>query len=178
MKPSSTGILINKAGHNNYTEPSAPENLIRYILRENENPDNDLIAHGGAGVMEFLGTESIIQQFHAVQQTHTRKGNFGRRIDHEIYSLSREAEQLLQDYNVDIGTIAQDMADDIFENDHCQVIYGVHRPSGKDSYTHIHFAVNTVNYINGNKRRENKKQTREREARFQKIVADKISRAR
>ena len=153
MKTASIGFLKNNAGHGRYHEPSAVENVIKYETRKNRNPKNDLVAYGGIGVMEFLGIDCMCSQIRAVQQMRTRKGDLGRYIDHEIFSLTSEAGQLI---------------------DHCQVVYAVHRPSGEDAHTHIHFAVNTVNYMDGNKRRENKRQTREREERFQKIVADAI----
>ncbi len=176
MKTTSMGFLKNNARHDHYHEPSAVKNVIKYGARKNKNPQDDLITYGGIGVMEFLGINSMYDQIEAVQQMRTRKGDFGRYIDHEFFSLTSEAEQLIQENNLDIDTIARKMAYDFYQKDHCQVIYSVHRPSKKDAHTHIHFAVNTVNYINGNKRRENKRQTREREARFQKIVADAISR--
>lgn len=174
MKTASIGFLKNNAGHGRYHEPSAVENVIKYETRKNRNPKNDLVAYGGIGVLEFLGIDSMCSQIWAVQQMRTRKGDLGRYIDHEIFSLTTEAGQLIQEKRLDIDAIAREMAYDFYEKDHCQVVYAVHRPHEKNTHTHIHFAVNTVNYMNGNKRRENKRQTREREARFQKIVADAI----
>lgn len=174
MKTASIGFLKNNAGHGRYHEPSAVENVIKYETRKNRNPKNDLVAYGGIGVMEFLGIDCMCSQIRAVQQMRTRKGDLGRYIDHEIFSLTSEDGQLIQKSHLDIDAIAREMAYDFYEKDHCQVVYAVHRPSGEDAHTHIHFAVNTVNYMDGNKRRENKRQTREREERFQKIVADAI----
>lgn len=176
MKTSSNGLLVNNAGKGHYADPSAVKNVIKYVLRKGKKPDKDLLAYGGVGVIEFLGTESIIRQFRAVQKMHTRKGPFGRYIDHECFDFPPEAEHLIYSNSLDVDAIAREIAYDFYEKDHCQVIYGVHRPSGNDAHTHIHFAINTVNYMTGNKRRENTRQTREREARFQKIVADAISR--
>lgn len=175
MKTASIGFLKNNAGHGRYHESSAVENVIKYETRKNRNPKNDLVAYGGIGVWEFLGIDSMCNQIRAVQQMHARKGDLGRYIDHEIFSLTSEAGQLIQKKRLDIDAIAREMAYDFYEKDHCQVVYAVHRPSGEDAHTHIHFAVNTVNYMDGNKRRENRRQTREREARFQKIVADAIN---
>lgn len=172
MQTASIGFLKNNAGHGRYHEPSAVENVIKYETRKNRTPKNDLVAYGGIGVLEFLGIDSMCSQIRAVQQMRTRKGDLGRYIDHEIFSLTTEAGQLIQEKRLDIDAIAREMAYDFYEKDHCQVVYAVHRPHEKN--THIHFAVNTVNYMNGNNRRENKRQTREREARFQKIVADAI----
>lgn len=175
MENLSFGSLFNKAGEGNYTKPNDLENVIKYIVRENGDSPDDLIALGGLGVTEFLGTDIIIKQFYDIQKIHTRKGNFGRYIDHEVFSIRPEIEQLIYDNNLDIDIISREMAYDFYEVDHCQVVYGVHRPPDKNKKLHIHFAINTVNYVTGDKRRENQRQTKERSSRFNKIVADALS---
>lgn len=174
MGNSKFGVLCTKVGHGNYMGPKSIEYVIRYIYRENGKPASDLIAKGGLGVTEFSGTGAIIKQFQLVQKKHTRNGKFGRYIDHEFFSIPHEVEDLIYEYNLDIDAIARKMAYDIYERDQCQVVYGVHRPSGPNEFLHIHFAINTVSYVTGNKRRENKRQLREREVRFQKIVEEEI----
>ena len=176
MEKSPERILINKAGRNRYNKASDINRVIKYELRKNKNPKKDLIAYGGVGVMECFGINNMINQFLAVCQLHTRKGNFGRYIDHEIFSLSPEAEQFVLNNKLDVDAIAREMAYDIYEKDHCQVIYAVHYASKETSVMHIHFAINTVNFVTGNKRRENIWQTKEREARFNKIMADAVNR--
>lgn len=126
--------------------------------------------------MECFGINNMINQFLAVCQLHTHKGNFGRYIDHEIFSLSPEAEQFVLNNKLDVDAIAREMAYDFYEKDHCQVIYAVHYASKETSVMHIHFAINTVNFVTGNKRRENIWQTKEREARFNKIMTDAVNR--
>ena len=162
--------LINKAGKGNYLNADAPEKLLKYVTRTNGKSDADLIAWGGLGVSESLGIDNIIEQFHQVQATCTRKGNFGRYMDHEIYSFSTEAETAINNLDIEVDKIARKMALDFYDTDRCQVVYGIHKPSGKDTHLHIHFALNTVNFDNGNKRRENRRQTKEREERFQEIT--------
>ena len=174
MKTTSYGTLINKAGNGKYTNQDAPENLIRYITRTNGEPKNDLIAWGGLGILEYKSINSIIGQFGLVQKLHTRNGNFGRFIDHEIFSFTPEGKSLLDENNVDIDRLAREMAYTFYEIDHCQVLYGVHSPSEEDAHLHIHFAINTVSFESGNKRRENISQTSERNARFQNIIATKL----
>lgn len=175
MTDSSYGQLINGAKHGRYLNPDAPENLIRYVTRTNGMADNDLIAWGGLGITEFCGIEAVISQFYHVQRLHTRKGGFGRYMDHEIFSFSTGSEESIQKSNTDIDKIARKMAYDFYDTDHCQVVYGIHRASDDDEHMlHIHFAINTVNYRTGNKRRENTRETHEREARFQKIVEEEI----
>lgn len=174
MKEGLTGRFINKAGKGNYTNPEAVENVIRYITRTNGKAQADLVTWGGLGITEFAGMEAVVGQFYAVQDTYKRNGDFGRYIDHEIFSLSAEAEREVLDKCADLDGMARKMARDIYENDHCQVVYGIHRPDGNNAHTHIHFGINTVSYRTGRKRRENKRQTKEREERFQKIVEKEI----
>lgn len=164
--------LINKAGKKRYLNPDATEKLIKYVTRTNGQSDADLIGWGGLGVSESLGIDGIIDQFKQVQASRTRKGNFGRYVDHEIYSFSPETETAINNLDINVDKLARKMAKDFYDTDKCQVIYGIHKPTGKDSHLHIHFALNTTNFDNGNKRRENKRQTKEREQRFQKITHD------
>lgn len=174
MKDVSSGNLINHSGYSKYINPDAPEKLIKYITRTNGKLTDDLVSWGGLGVAEFLGVKAIINQFYLAQAIHTRKGKFGRYIDHDVFSFTSETETLINENMIDIDKIARKMAYDIYERDNCQVVYGVHRPSGTDKHMHIHFAINTVNYATGNKRHENIRQTKERENRFQKIVDAEI----
>lgn len=164
--------LINKAGNGRYLNPDAPEKVLKYITRNNGQSDADLIGWGGLGVSESLEIDGIIDQFKQVQASRTRKGNFGRYVDHEIYSFSPETETAINNWNIDVDKLARKMAEDFYDTDKCQVVYGIHKPSEKDSHLHIHFVVNTTNFDNGNKRRENKRQTKEREQRFRAITHD------
>lgn len=175
METTFSGKLFNKAGKGKYSTPDTPENIIRYITRTNKNSADDLIAWGGLGILEYKGMDSVIHQFRQVQKLHTRKGNFGRYMDHEIFSFSPEGEYLITANKIDIDSLARKMAYDFYDIDHCQVVYGVHAPFEAGKHLHIHFAINTVCYDTGNKRRENRRQTKEREGRFQKIIADEIT---
>lgn len=175
MKKPILGKLINNAGHGNYTNSDAPEKVIRYVTRTNGKSKDELIAWGGLGILEYNGVESVINQFCITQKLYTRRGSFGRYIDHEFFSFSPKGEYILSQNNLDIDKIARKMAYDIYEQDHCQVIYGVHAPDKNESHLHIHFAINTVNFYTGNKRRENIHETADREKRFQKIIWDEIA---
>lgn len=166
--------FLNKAGHNKYNHPDAVDNVIKYISRENGDPREDLICQGTLGAVDFKGTDTIIQQFKCVQELHTRKGKFGRYIDHEIYSFSNAEIQAFEENNIPPDVVARNMAMDIFQEGF-QVHYGVHKPDAKNKHTHIHFAVNTVNFDTGNKRHENKKSTNERKQRLENIVAETIA---
>lgn len=177
MKTTPMGFLKNNARHGRYHKQSDVKNVIKYGDRNSKKTKDDLIASGGVGVMEFLGSKNTASQFAAIQQLRTRKGDPGRYLDHEFFSFSQDGERLIRENNLDIDEIAREMAYDFYETDHCQVTYDVHCPPGEKGHLHIHFAVNTVNFVTGHKRRENMWQTRERELRFNKIVLDAISRA-
>ncbi|MDE6943930.1 MAG: relaxase/mobilization nuclease domain-containing protein [Lachnospiraceae bacterium] len=174
MNDKTFGTLFNKDGCRKYFNSDAPEKLIRYITRTNGKDTQDLIAWGGAGVLEY-SVESVIDQFYFAQEAHTRRGNFGRYMSHELFSFTDEGEYDILKSGTDINLIARQMARDIFEQDHCQVIYGIHAPDRDESHLHIHFAINTVNYCTGHKRHENMSQTHNRSERFNKIISDIIS---
>lgn len=176
IEPLQQDELFYKSGKRKYRNPDAPKKLIKYVTRTNKKSDKDLISWGGFGISESLGTNTIINQFYEVQKLHTREGDFGRYMDHEVYSFSDSTQTAIRNLNIDLDELAREMAQDFYETDHCQVVYGVHEPDETDSHIHIHFAINTVNFANGNKRRENMRQTKEREARFQEMTKRAIKR--
>lgn len=53
-------------------------------------------------------------------------------------------------------------------------MYAVHRKSADERRVHVHFIVNAVNFKNGKKRRENKRETEERERRFGEVVEQEL----
>lgn len=169
-------LLVNKAGKGDYLNADAPEKVIKYITRTNgKKSDKDLKAWGGLGISESLGINTIVDQFYYVQNKRTRKGDFGRYMDHEMYSFSTKHETAIENLKLDVDKIARKMAQDIYDTDHCQVVYAIHEPSETVTSLHIHFAINTVNFVNGNKRRENMRQTKEREERFREIIMAEIN---
>lgn len=174
MNTKTFGIYLNKDGQGKYYNPDAPEKLIRYVTRTNGMSKRDLISWGGAGILGCFGVKSIIDQFRYVQQSHKSRGDFGKYMNHEIFSFSPEGEDALLKNNVGIDQIAWQMARDIFERDDCQVVYGVHHPDKNNPHKHIHFAINSVNYRTGGKRHENMQQTAERNKRFNKIISNAI----
>jgi hypothetical protein len=168
-------LLINNSGMNKYSKPKAVNKLLRYIARENDHSNkDDLICKGALGATDFTDIETTIKQFECVQLLHTRRGDFGRYIDHEIYSFSDDEEALIEKNHVSIEELARKIAFD-FYRDGYQVYYGVHKKDETDSHLHIHFAINTVNFKTGNKRHENKTETRKRQQRLAQIVTDAIS---
>ncbi len=168
-KTASHEILINKAGHSHYDKADSIENLIRYISRENGKSKNDLVCCGAFGATDFTDIGTTAMQFKCTQLLHTRKGNFGRYIDHEIYSFSTDEEKMIVQNNISVEKLAEEMASD-FYRDGFQVYYGIHKKDECTNNLHIHFAINTVNFHTGNKRREYKSATKKREQRFRCIV--------
>ena len=166
--------LVNKGGKRKYRNPDAQENVIKYIVRH-DRPDNDLVTWGGIGIVESSDIPSVVDQFLFVQHRYTRKGDFGRYVDHEVFSISRNDEQHIRDSHTDLDKLARKMAMDFYEKDHCQVVYGVHTPDEEEKCLHIHFGINTVRFDNTRKRRENKRQTKERSERFIQIMNDEIA---
>ena len=79
-------------------------------------------------ILAPLGIKTVINQFQEVQKLHTRKGPFGRYMNHEWYSFSETNHADLLKYNVDLDSLAREMARDFYERDNCQVVYGVHQP--------------------------------------------------
>jgi hypothetical protein len=168
------GLLINKAGTGRYCSQNSVGRLIRYIARENgTHEDDDLICTGAIGATNFTNIDTTIQQFECVQLLHTRQGNFGRYIDHEIYSFSPAMEKLITENNISNEKLAKEMASDFYK-DGFQVYYGVHKKDSQDKHLHIHFAINTVNFRTGMKRHENITDTQNREKRLEHIIANAI----
>ena len=174
MSDKNWGIYLNKDKHGTFCNPDAPEKLIRYITRASGKRKQELVSWGGAGVLEY-SVKSVIDQFYFAQKAHTRRGEFGRYMSHTLFSFSPEGEAALSQYGTNIDQIARQMARDIFEQDNCQVVYGVHTPDKNNPHKHIHFAINAVNYRTGGKRHENMVQTEKRNKRFNKIISDIIS---
>ena len=174
MKNSEYGLFLNKAGKEKYSNFQDMVNLIRYVTRTNGLSKDDLITWGGIGVAEFMGPDGMIRQFGDVQQMHKRKGEFGRYADHEVYSCSSVEERLIKEKKIDMDKVARKMAYDFYERDRCQVVYGAHTKHRGSDCIHIHFVINSVNFATGNKRRENMRQTQERQDRFRQILKEEI----
>lgn len=170
MNDSTFGFLKNNAQKRNYKTPDSPENVIRYIIRANKYPKPGLLTWGGIGILQYTDIDSIVQQFNLVSKMNTRHIKNNRFIDHEWFSFNDYGENILYQNNINLARLAWEMASDFYEIDNCQVLYGVHIPDENASHLHIHFAINTFD-LTGHKRRENTRQTAERNARFQQIIA-------
>lgn len=162
-------LLINKSGNGHYTAQASIEYVIRYIARENGSTEDDLICHGAFGATDMTDINTTIRQFECTQLLHNRHGDFGRYIDHEVYSFSQKEEKSICENNIHLEDLARKMAYE-FYRDGFQVYYGVHKSDNKN--LHIHFATNTVNFRTGKKRHENITETKKRQDRLKQIIAD------
>ena len=106
------------------------------------------------GVGCYASPELAIEQFRAVQEVYGKKADGGRRIYHEVLGFTdEEFEQMWRDYGL-VYQIAVECAKKYYSIGH-QVVFAIHHAPhnnhGRNSGVHIHFAVNTVNFMNGRK---------------------------
>ena len=151
----------------NYTNKKAVNNVINDIMRSRTNEENssDLIGYGAFGCGINIPAEDLINEFLCIQKVYNIEGRSGRRIHHEIFSLS-EDEALHLNYNL---SVMMDFARECagwYYRQGFQVIYALH----KQGKFHIHFAVNSINYINGMKFHTTKKEKADREILFNQIL--------
>lgn len=151
-----------------YTNPDAVEKVIRYITRTRpvEDREDELIAWGGMGTGTYQTPELVIEQFCCLQTTHGIAVRGGSRIYHEVLRI-REEEFNRLGYDYDrVYQIAMDCARQYYEMGH-QVIFAIHRAKGncqdRNKGLHIHFVINTINFMTGNKWHTNMRQNHTRE---------------
>lgn len=139
----------------NYTNSDAVENVIRYITRTRANEDRayELIAWGGMGIGTYQTPELAIEQFRILQRVH-RIETRGSRMFHEVLRLTDgEFGWLEHDYGR-VYQVALNCAQHYYAMGH-QVVFAIHQAKkdcqGGNQGLHIHFAVNTINFMTGNK---------------------------
>lgn len=160
-----------------YTNADAVENVIRYITRTRPEEDraNELIAWSGMGVGCYASPELVIEQFRTVQEVYGKETNGGRKIYHEILGFQEaEFERMWRDYNL-VYQIAVECAKRYYSMGH-QVVFAIHhalrdRQIGNKG-VHIHFAVNTVNFMTGKKWHTSFRQSDVREWDFNQNMID------
>lgn len=123
--------------------------LIRYVTRSRENEKQDLISYGGRGADVRNDVSIAIKQWKAVQAAYTSpKRKFGRYCFHEIYCLTSEVSERIDEERLD--DLAYELSEEYWKEGH-QVIYGIHKPDQHENRVHIHFAINTVCFRTGKK---------------------------
>ena len=147
----------------NYTNRQAVKFVIDDITRnrENEKYEYQLLGYGAVGVNHFLPVEDMIATFRYVQEAYNIENRGGRRIYHEVFWFNQDEVMRL---NWDVGLMwqfAYEVATEFFYKKGHQVIFAIHYDlNGK---YHIHFAVNTINYLTGAKLHTFKTDIKERE---------------
>ena len=136
---------IVKMRKGDYTNTLAVENVIHYITRTRScDTDNQAFVFGGLGVDEY-DPGMMCQQFRQVQSIY-QKENHGVRVMHEVITFLPFEIIDINGINR-IREIAYKFAS-IYYLSGFQVVYAVHTDSNN---THIHYAVNATNFIDGYK---------------------------
>lgn len=154
----------------NYTNKDAVEKVIRYITRtrKNETERNSLISVGSMGISYYMSSEIMIHQMEMVQNVYDIDKRGGRRIAHEVFLLSSEDLFLLGCNYALIYDMAFAMSSHYYQQGH-QVVFAIHKDKDR---VHIHFAINTINFINGLKWHDSKVIKDEREAIFNQVLRE------
>lgn len=150
-----------------YKNKYAVANVIHDITRtrENELYWKDLIGTGAFGVGMNLTADEQIREFLFVQNAYNIENRGGRRMHHEIFLLSDEEAARLY-YRSDLmWWFAAECASFYFRQGY-QVVFAVHH-QGK---FHVHFAVNSINYKNGNKYHTSNSELEAREYFFHQLL--------
>lgn len=148
-----------------YQNQNAVKYLIRYITRTRYNEDraNELIGFGSLGTGE--SSERMIQDFLAVQKCLRASSKIGKRIHHEVFLLKiEEAKQLAFPASTQYLQQAAWECAQYYYTKGFQVVFAIH--ADNDKGVHFHFAVNSVNYKNGNKWSSSLRDLKEREELF------------
>lgn len=145
----------------------ANKNAVKFVIdditrnRENEKYAYQLLGYGAIGANQFLSVEDIIATFCYVQQAYDIDKRRGRRMYHEVFWFSLEELKMLK-WNVELmWQYAYDIAMEFWYKKGHQVIFSIHYDL--QGQYHIHFAVNTINYLTGAKLATYKKDLAERE---------------
>lgn len=141
------GIMIAMKGK--YENSQVIENVVRYITRtrSSEKRGDELLAYGSHGVADYLSVEVMIRQMKAVQEFYRIEQRKGRRMYHEVFSLTNEEVSRIRDFSTLIQ-FANECSLLYFQNGF-QVVFAIHYEAG--GQVHIHFAVSTINFRTGAK---------------------------
>lgn len=154
-------VVIKMVKNNYYQTEQDIKKLIRYIAAEGRNAESELLlCKNGKGVS--VKANKAANQMIAVQKA-LKKDN-GRRVYHIVVSFPKNIREkgLIQNS-------AEDIAEMFFKK--YQVYYGIH--VSRENW-HIHFAVNAVSYITGNKWHQNKRELSDmKEKIYDLIMAEK-----
>lgn len=157
---------------NNYRNPNAVENLIHYVTRTrgNEDREQDLISYGAAGAGYYLPPNDIIRQFLYVQYVYGINRRGGKRMYHEVFNLyDCEVEELGYDRG-QLWLVGMECSQIYFQMGF-QAVFAIHWEP--DKHYHLHFAVNSINFIDGHKWHTSLPEIKQREEIFNKILLER-----
>ena len=152
-------------GDETYVNDDAIENLIHYVTRTGYRSDRveDLICWGTSGICTGLSPDDCINHFKVIQERCRIDRNIGAKVAHEILSFSTTEEDFFIAHKDLIYSFANECALVYLKEGHICVFgvhYGLHEENITDlkayepkNKLHIHFAINAVNHITGNKLR-------------------------
>lgn len=152
-----------------YSNEDAVENLLHYVTRtrKNEERKDDLINYGAVGADYFHSVDDMIQQFRYIQYIHGINTRRGRRMYHEVFNMEDcEFERLAHSSEM-LWQVGMECCQVYYQMGH-QAVFAVHWEPEKRC--HIHFAVNTISFINGAKWHTKLPEIKEREGKFNEIL--------
>ncbi len=152
-----------------YSNVDAVENLLHYVTRtrKNESRADDLINYGAVGTDYFHSVDDMIQQFCYIQYIHGINTRQGCRMYHEVLNL-KDCELERLGYNAEmLWQVGMECCQVYYQKGH-QAVFAVHWEPEKRC--HIHFAVNSINFLNGLKWHSSVSEIREREGIFNEIL--------
>lgn len=154
-----------------YINSDAVEKTIRYITRTRSMEDraDELIAWGGMGIATYQTPELVIKQFCSLQTVYGIAARGGSRVFHEVLEIKEdEFAKLGYDY-ARVWETAMSCANQYYEMGY-QVIFAIHHAKGNchggNKGVHIHFVVNTISFLTGNKWHTNMRRNHTREQNF------------
>lgn len=153
----------------NYSNEDAVENLLHYITRTRENEDrkDDLINYGAVGADYFHSVDDMIQQFRYIQHIHGINTRRGRRMYHEVLNLKDcELKRLGRNPEM-LWQVGMECCQVYYQMGH-QAVFAVHWEPKKRC--HVHFAVNTINFLSGRKWHTTLPEIKQREGIFNEIL--------
>lgn len=155
--------------YRNYTNPKAVEYLIRYITRTryNEGRGGDLVTSGAVGAVNYLSVGDTIRQFLYVQNAYGINSRKGRRMYHEVFNLRSDETNPLENYPGHFWEIGMECCQ-VYYRMGFQSVFALHWEEG--GRYHFHFAVNSINYMDGHKWHTSLNEIKQREGVFNQIV--------
>lgn len=134
-----------------YKNKDSADNLIRYItrMRKNEDRAHELISYGFPyGNAYTKPIEHVIKEFEYLQKIYSVTGSL---MCHYVLQFTRATYEKATKNLTLLDLYAQECCKYIFWLGH-QVCYAIH--ISKEDRIHIHFAINTINFITGHKLRQ------------------------